>query len=96
MGIVSVAEDSFSDGGRYLDPDAALAQARQLWADGADIIELGPAAGHPGSVRVTAAEEQRRLAPVLGELVAEGIPVSVDCFRPETLRSLLSAGVWRT
>jgi dihydropteroate synthase type 2 len=92
VGIVNITEDSFSDGGRYLDPAAALAHARRLRADSADVIELGPAASHPGSAPVTAAKERRRLAPVLERLAADGIPVSVDSFQPETLRFALSAG----
>jgi dihydropteroate synthase type 2 len=92
VGIVNITGDSFSDGGRYLDPEAAVAHARKLRADGADIIELGPAASHPDSATVTVAEEQRRLAPVLEQLTADGIPVSVDSFRPETLRFAISAG----
>ena len=93
VGIVNLAEDSFSDGGRYLDPRAAIVHTHRLRAEGADAIELGPAASHPGSVPVTAAEEQRRLAPVLEQLAADGIPVWVDSFRPETQRFALSAGV---
>jgi dihydropteroate synthase type 2 len=93
VGIVNITEDSFSDGGRYLDPEAALAHARKLHSDGAHVIELGPAASHPDSVPVTPAEEQRRLGPVLDQLVAEGIPVSVDSFLPETLRFAASASV---
>jgi dihydropteroate synthase type 2 len=92
VGIVNITEDSFSDGGRYLDPAAALAHARKLRADGADVIELGPAASHPGSAPVTSAEEQQRLAPVLGQLAADGIPVSVDSFRPETMRFAIAGG----
>ena len=92
VGIVNITADSFSDGGRYLDPAAAVAHARRLRAEGADIIELGPAASHPGSAPVTAAEERRRLAPVLEQLAPDGIPVSVDSFRPETLRFAISAG----
>jgi dihydropteroate synthase type 2 len=92
VGIVNITEDSFSDGGRYLDPIAALAHARKLRAEGADVIELGPAASHPGSAPVTAAEERRRLAPVLEQLVLDGIPVSIDSFLPETLRFAAAAG----
>jgi dihydropteroate synthase type 2 len=92
VAIVNITGDSFSDGGRYLDPAAAVAHARNLRADGADIIELGPAASHPGSAPVSAAQERRRLAPVLGQLAADGVPVSVDSFRPETLRYAISAG----
>lgn len=92
VGIVNITEDSFSDGGRYLDPAAALAHARQLRADGADIIELGPAASHPDSVPVSATAEVRRLAPVLEQLAADEIPVAVDSFRPRTQRFAISAG----
>jgi len=92
VGIVNITEDSFSDGGRYLDPAAAVAHARRLRAEGADIIELGPAASHPGSRPVTAAEERQRLAPVLEQLAADAIPVSVDSSEPQTLRFAISAG----
>ena len=92
VGIVNITADSFSDGGRYLTPAAALAHARELRADGADVIELGPAASHPGSAPVSAAEERRRLAAVLEQLAADGIPVSVDSPRSETLRFAISAG----
>jgi dihydropteroate synthase type 2 len=92
VGIVNITEDSFSDGGRYLDPAAAVAHARTLRAEGAEIVELGPAASHPGSAPVTAGEERRRLAPVLEQLAADRIPVSVDSFRPQTLRFAAAAG----
>jgi dihydropteroate synthase type 2 len=92
VGIVNITEDSFSDGGRYLAPWDALAHARRLRAEGADVIELGPAASHPDSKPVTAAEEQRRLGPVMEQLVADGIPVSVDSFQPETQRFAISGG----
>ena len=92
VGIVNITADSFSDGGRYLDPAAAVAHARRLRTEGADIIELGPAASHPDSAPVTAAEERRRLAPVLEQLAPDGVPLSVDSFRPETLRFAISAG----
>jgi dihydropteroate synthase type 2 len=93
VGIVNITEDSFSDGGRYLDPEAAIVHARRLRGEGADVVELGPAASHPGSAPVTAAEEQRRLASVLEQLAADGIPVSVDSSRPQTQRFAISAGV---
>jgi dihydropteroate synthase type 2 len=92
IGIVNITEDSFSDGGRYLDPEDALAHARRLRSEGADIIELGPAASHPDCKPVTAAQEQRRLVPVLEPLAADGIPVSVDSFQPETQRFAISRG----
>ena len=92
VGVVNLTEDSFSDGGRFLDPQLALAHARFLQAEGASVIELGPAASHPGSKPVSAAEERRRLAPVLERLVADGAVVAVDSFRSETLRYAASAG----
>ena len=92
VGVVNITADSFSDGGRYLDPAAAVAHARRLRADGADVIELGASASHPGSAPVSAAEERRRLAPVLETLAADGTAVSVDSFRPQTLRFAVSAG----
>src|ERR1700735_5273347 len=82
VGIVNITADSFSDGGRYLDPAAALAHARRLRADGADVIELGPAASHPGSAPVSAAEERRRLAPVLERLTAGRVAVSGGSLLP--------------
>jgi dihydropteroate synthase type 2 len=93
VGIVNITADSFSDGGRYLDPEAAIVHARRLRAEGADVVELGPAASHPGSAAVDAGEEQRRLAPVMEQLAADGIPVSVDSSRPETQRWAIAAGV---
>ena len=65
MGIVNVTPDSFSDGGRYFDPAAAIARCHELLADGADLIDLGAESTRPGSLPVAAAEQTRRLAPVL-------------------------------
>lgn len=93
IGIVNITEDSFSDGGRYLSPADAIGHARRLRADGADVIELGAAASHPDSRPVSAAEEQRRLAPVLEQLITDGIPVSVDSFEPATQRFAIRQGV---
>lgn len=92
VGVVNITEDSFSDGGLYLHPQAAIARALQLRADGADIIELGPASSHPDAARVSAAEEQRRLAPVLDHLAGLDIPLAVDSFLPETQRFALAHG----
>jgi dihydropteroate synthase type 2 len=86
VGIVNVTTDSFSDGGRFLAAEDAVAQARQLRSAGADIIELGPAASHPDAEKVTADEEIQRLAGVIDQLIAVGIPVSVDSFHAETQR----------
>jgi len=92
IGIVNITEDSFSDGGRYLSPSDAIRHARALRAAGADVIELGAAASHPDSRPVPAAEEQRRLAPALEQLTADGIPVSVDSFEPATQCFAISYG----
>jgi dihydropteroate synthase type 2 len=92
IGIVNITEDSFSDGGCYLAPADAIAHARRLRADGADIIDLGAAASHPGSAPVDPAKEERRLAPVLDQLTADGIPVSVDSFQPQTQKFAISHG----
>lgn len=92
VGIVNITADSFSDGGRFLAAEDAVRYARRLSAEGADIIELGPAASHPGAEKVTASEETRRLADVIDPLVAAGIPVSVDSFLPETQRFAIAHG----
>jgi dihydropteroate synthase type 2 len=92
FGILNITEDSFSDGGRYLDPAAALDQARLLAAAGADVIDVGAAASNAASRPVAAAEEIRRLGFVLPALQAAGIAVSVDAFQPETQRFALACG----
>src|SRR5262249_5408268 len=80
MGVVNVTPDSFSDGGRFLDPQAAIAQARRLAAEGADILDIGAESTRPygDAVRVSIEEERARLEPVLSEVIALGCPVSVD------------------
>src|SRR5260370_28411079 len=93
VGILNITEDSFSDGGRYLDADAAIAQARHLVAGGADIVELGAAASNVAAKPVTPAEEVRRLDPVIAALAAEHIPLSIDSFQPEVQRFALTRGV---
>jgi len=93
VGILNLTPDSFSDGGRYDEPQAALAQARALRAAGAHWIELGPSSSRPGAARVCADEERRRLEPVLETLIAERIPVGVDSYEPDTQRYAIGAGV---
>ena len=93
VGILNITGDSFSDGGRYLDPAAAIAQARRLVAGGADIVELGAAASNIAAKPVPPAEEIRRLEPVIAALAVEHIPLSVDSFQPETQRFALARGV---
>ncbi len=92
LGIVNLTEDSFSDGGRYLDPAAAIEHALRLVEEGADVVDLGAASSNPDSKTVSAEEEIRRLAPVLGDLVARGVAVSVDSWRTPVQRFVLTEG----
>ena len=92
MGIVNVTPDSFSDGGRYLDPAAAIAQARRLIAEGAEIVDLGAESTRPGAEPVPAEEQLRRLLPVVETLAAEGACISVDTGSAAVARRALSAG----
>ena len=93
FGIVNVTEDSFSDGGRFLDPERAFDHALALVADGADAIDLGPASSHPDAKPVSPSEEIRRLEPLVARLQSERVPLSIDSFRTETQRWALAAGV---
>jgi dihydropteroate synthase type 2 len=92
VGVVNITEDSFSDGGRYLDPEAAIAHARRLRSDGAEVVELGAASSHPDAAAVSADEERRRLTPVLEALAGDGFAISVDTTQPETQRLALAYG----
>lgn len=92
MGIVNVTPDSFSDGGRYVLRDAALAHARQLVADGADILDVGGESTRPGAMPVGEQEELDRVIPVIEGLADAGVPVSVDTFKPAVMREALAAG----
>ena len=93
FGIVNITEDSFSDGGRYLDPSDAIAHAHALVAAGAQVIDLGAAASNIGAQPVSAAEEIRRLDPVIAALAAGGTRISVDSFLPEVQRFAVARGV---
>ncbi len=95
MGVLNVTPDSFSDGGRYFDPNAAIEQARRLVAEGADILDIGAESTRPygGAVPVAAEEELRRLAPVLPAAVALGIPVSIDTLKADIAIWALDQGV---
>jgi dihydropteroate synthase len=83
MGVLNVTPDSFSDGGRFLDPQAAIAHARRLTAEGADILDIGAESTRPygGAVSVPLDEERERLAPILPDVVALGVPVSIDTLK---------------
>ncbi len=94
MGILNLTPDSFSDGGRFQQLDAARAQAQKLVAGGADILDIGAESTRPGHVPVAADEEWRRLEPVLGPLVAEvALPFSIDTYKADTARQALALGV---
>ena len=87
MGICNVTPDSFSDGGRWLEPEAAVAQARRLVDDGADVIDVGGESTRPGAEPVTAIEEAERVVPVVRALAAEDIRVSIDTLNASTARA---------
>ena len=92
IGILNVTPDSFSDGGRFLNPAAAIKHAQQMMADGADIIDVGGESTRPGSEPVPIKEELRRVAPVIKELVKLKILVSIDTMKPEVADTCLSLG----
>ena len=93
MGILNVTPDSFSDGGRWVEIEEALAHARQMEAEGADIIDIGAESSRPGFVPMPAEEEIARLTPYLKALSAEcRLPISVDTFKAETAEAALEMG----
>jgi len=93
FGIVNVTRDSFSDGGRFLEPAAAIAHAEALLAAGADVIDLGAESTHPDAESVPAEVEIARLRPVVDALVARGVQVSVDTHKPEVMVAMAARGV---
>jgi dihydropteroate synthase len=94
MAVLNVTPDSFSDGGKYADPDRAFARALELEEQGADMIDIGAESTRPGSARISAAEEMRRLIPVLKRLKDQlGIPISVDTYKAEVAERALELGV---
>jgi dihydropteroate synthase len=93
MGVLNVTPDSFSDGGQFLAPERALAQARRMIAEGADLIDVGAESTRPyGAKAISADEEQKRLAPVLAEVVALGVPVSIDSMKSAVVAWALDKG----
>jgi dihydropteroate synthase len=92
MGIVNVTPDSFSDGGAFLDPAAAIAQGHRLMAEGADILDIGGESTRPGAMPVSPAEEEARIVPVIRALAASGAVMSVDTRRASVMAAALDAG----
>ena len=92
-GIVNVTPDSFSDGGRHLDPQAAIAHGLQLVADGADLLDIGAESTRPGADDVSVDEEVARIVPVIAALAAHvKVPISIDTSKPEVMRAAVEAG----
>ncbi|WP_439957469.1 dihydropteroate synthase [Nocardia crassostreae] len=93
MGVVNVTSDSFSDGGRYLDPGLAIAHGLELYEMGADIVDVGGESTRPGAVRIDSETEAARVVPVIRGLVAAGVPTSVDTMRASVAEAAVAAGV---
>jgi dihydropteroate synthase len=92
MGIVNLTPDSFFDGGRHSDPDAAIAHAQRLVGEGADILDLGAESSRPGAETVSAEEELRRLLPVVEGLADFDVPISIDTAKPQVMRATIARG----
>jgi dihydropteroate synthase len=95
MGVVNVTPDSFSDGGLFLDPEAAIAHGRRLAQQGADILDVGGESTRPGAEAVSAEEERDRVAPVVAGLAADngaGVPISIDTSKASVAQAALDAG----
>ncbi len=92
MGVLNVTPDSFSDGGRYTDLEDAVAHAVALRADGADIVDVGGESTRPGAIRINADTEIARVVPVIRELVAAGVPVSIDTTRAAVAAAAVETG----
>ncbi len=92
MGVVNVTPDSFSDGGLYLSTQKAIAHAKNLIAEGADILDIGGESTRPGSQPVSIDEELKRVIPVLEALVNTNIPISIDTSKPEVMKQAIAAG----
>ena len=94
MGVLNITPDSFSDGGAFMAPEDAIAQARRMIAEGADIIDIGAESTRPyGSSAISAEEEMRRLQPILAAVVALGTPVSIDSMKSAVVDWALTSGV---
>ena len=93
MGVVNVTPDSFSEGGFYIDTQAAIAHCEQLVRDGADLLDIGGESSRPGAAPVQADDEWQRVRPVLAAALTLGVAVSVDTCRPEVMQQALDQGV---
>jgi dihydropteroate synthase len=92
MGVINVTPDSFSDGGQWMDTDAAVKHGLDLVEVGADLVDVGGESTRPGAIRIDAAEELRRIIPVVQALAEQGVTVSVDTMRAEVADAALAAG----
>ena len=93
MGVLNITPDSFSDGGQFIAPDRALAQAKAMIAEGADIIDIGAESTRPyGAEPVSAEQELKRLQPILADVVSLGVPVSIDSMKSAVVGWALDAG----
>jgi dihydropteroate synthase len=92
MGVVNVTPDSFSDGGLHADAGAAIAHARRLMEEGADIVDVGGESTRPGAAPVSLEEERRRVLPVLEALAGGSVPVSIDTRKPALMREAIASG----
>ncbi|MFV0253439.1 MAG: dihydropteroate synthase [Beutenbergiaceae bacterium] len=94
MGVVNVTPDSFSDGGRWLDPEIAIAHGRQLLDEGADLLDIGGESTRPGAQRVSQDVEANRVLPVVAALADGGADVTIDTMRASVAAPALDAGAW--
>jgi dihydropteroate synthase len=92
MGVVNVTPDSFSDGGRFLDPERAIEHGRELIAEGADVLDVGGESTRPGAAAVPEDEELARVVPVIEGLAGDGTPISIDTSKLAVAKAALSAG----
>ncbi|MDO8926094.1 MAG: dihydropteroate synthase [Sideroxyarcus sp.] len=92
MGIVNITPDSFSDGGQHASTAAAIAHARQLIEDGADILDIGGESTRPGAAPVSEQQELERVLPVIEGLRGVAVPISIDTWKPQVMRAALAAG----
>jgi dihydropteroate synthase len=92
MGVLNVTPDSFSDGGRFLDPSTALDHAQRMIADGADLVDVGGESTRPGALPTPEREELERIIPLIEKIAVQGIPVSADTRKPAVMRAAIAAG----